>query len=94
MPGIVRLGDVCSGHGCFPPRRGITISPNVFCESIPVHRLNDVLEPHCCPDNGCHAGIYLANKTVFSNSLSIQISGDPISCGSTSIISSGTVIVG
>lgn len=93
MAGVVRIGDVCSGHGCFPPRPGITTSPNVFCDSILVHRLNDVLRPHCCPDHGCHSAVYLANKTVFSNSLSIQIVGDPISCGSISNIGSGNVMV-
>ena len=41
MPGIVRLGDVCTGHGCWPPRPNVEASPNVFVNSIAVHRLYD-----------------------------------------------------
>lgn len=47
MPGIVRLGDVCSGHGCWPSRPNDEASSNVFVNSIGVHRLGDHWITHC-----------------------------------------------
>lgn len=93
MPGIIKLGDFCSGHGCFPPRIGVTVSPNVFATTIPLHRFSDALTSHCCPDNGCHSGIYIGSHTVFSNALPLQIDNDPISCGSKCVSTTSTVIV-
>jgi uncharacterized Zn-binding protein involved in type VI secretion len=83
MPAAARLGDYCTGHGCWPPRRGITASPNVFTNGIPAHRLGDAWLVHCCPNAGCHPGV------VSSGSGSVNINGRPaarigddISCGS------------
>ena len=65
----VRLGDICSGHGCFPPRPNISGSPTVFANSIPVHRIGDKWPPHgggpgCMahPSTQCSG-----SPTVFSN---------------------------
>ena len=41
MPGIVRLGDICTGHGCWPPRANSSASTDVFVNSRGVHRLGD-----------------------------------------------------
>ncbi len=41
MPGIVRLGDYCSGHGGYPPRPNDEASANVFVNSKGVHRVGD-----------------------------------------------------
>lgn len=41
MPGIVRLGDVCSGHDGFPSRPNNQASSDVFVNSIGVHRVGD-----------------------------------------------------
>lgn len=46
MPGVVRRGDKCSGHGCFPPRPAITWSPNVFVNGRNVERRTDQLQVH------------------------------------------------
>jgi uncharacterized Zn-binding protein involved in type VI secretion len=64
----VRLGDICTGHGCFPPRPCISGSPNVFANSIPVHRIGDKWPPHCCPKKGCHPSTQCSGSpNVFSN---------------------------
>ena len=47
MPASVRLGDVCSGHGCFPSRPNDQGSPNIFVNDIPVHRVTDHWATHC-----------------------------------------------
>lgn len=93
MGGIVRFTDLCSGHDCWPPRIGVTFSPNVFVNNLPVERLSDELEIHCCPDKGCHNGIYIGSHNVKVNNLDIQVQGDPISCGSTCTTSSTNTIV-
>ena len=36
MGGIIRFTDLCSGHDCWPPRIGVTFSPNVFVNNLPV----------------------------------------------------------
>ena len=41
MPGIVRLGDYCSGHDGYPPRPNDEASINVFVNSKGVHRVGD-----------------------------------------------------
>jgi len=47
MPAVVRLGDICTGHGCWPPRQNIEASPNVFVNGRGVHRLGDAWAVHC-----------------------------------------------
>ena len=80
MPGVVRKGDKCSGHGCYPPRPASKWSPNVFANGRNVERRTDTLESHCC--DGCHTGVYEGVHTVFANNLDVQVQGDPIDCGS------------
>jgi len=41
--GVVRLGDVCSGHGCWPSRACIEASSDVLINGIPAHRVGDAL---------------------------------------------------
>lgn len=82
MAGIVRLGDRCTGHDCYPPRTGITMSGDIFCNNRPVHRFGDILQNHDCPDHEPHGGIYIGYHSVFGNGSAVQVQGDPISCGS------------
>lgn len=94
MPGIVRKTDKCTGHGCFPPRRPSSWSPNVYVNGKQVVRQGDTLKKHCCPDHGCHGGKYLGSGKVMANGRAIQLKGDPIDCGSRCNNSSGTVSIG
>lgn len=94
MLGVVRVGDIDSGHGCFPPRSNMTSSPDVFVDNLAVMRSGDILQPHCCPDHGCHIGIYLGSNLVYANNMSIQKQGDPISCGSICLQASSTTFIG
>lgn len=48
MPATVRLGDQCTGHGCFPPRVNDSASSDVFVNGIGVHRVGDHWVEHCC----------------------------------------------
>lgn len=92
MPLVVRKGDVCSGHGCFPPRVSSSWSSNVFINSLPVERNRDSLVSHCCGDP-CHIGNWVGTRSVYANGLNIQTVGDPIDCGSVGSASSPNVSV-
>jgi len=94
MPAVVRLGDQCSGHNpCFPPRPNVQGSPDVFVNSLPVHRLGDAWDIHCCgPD--CHDGVAASGSSnVFVNGKPVCRVGDSVSCGSTMAEGSPNVFV-
>lgn len=81
MPAVTRLGDNCTGHGCWSPRPNIEASPNVFANFLPVHRQSDGWSVHCCFT--CHAGVLASGSpNVWANGLQVGRIGDPVSCGS------------
>lgn len=83
MAAVARLGDYCTGHGCWPPRPGIEASDDVFVNGIAVHRLTDAWAVHCCPSDGCHPGeVANGSATVFVNGKNIARVGDSVACGS------------
>lgn len=93
MPGAHRLGDICTGHGCFPPRPNVSASPNVFVNGIASHRLGDGWAAHCCGPV-CHgASAAGGSPNVFVNGLPKCRIGDPVSCGSSMSTGSSDVIV-
>lgn len=82
MPAVARLGDKCTGHGCFPPRVSTAGSGDVFFNGIPAHRVGDAWETHCCGP-ACHAGALAAGSpTVFVNGKPLGRIGDSVDCGS------------
>lgn len=65
---IARLGDLTTGHGCWPPAQVQTGSPTVFANFIPVGRVGDLHVIHCCPDDSCHPGSFISGSPdVFAN---------------------------
>ena len=81
MPPVVRLGDIDTGHSCWPPRPNDQGSPNVFANGIPAHRLGDHWVVHCCGD--CHdSNLAGASPNVFVNGIPWGRIGDSIACGS------------
>lgn len=98
MPKAVRLGDICTGHDCFPPRKSTSGSPNVLINYKNAHRVGDSWEVHTCthPDipHGSHSGIMASGSpNVFVNNLPLARVGDNISCGSTASTGSHNVFV-
>lgn len=94
MPACARLGDICTGHGCYPPRPNVQASPNVYVNGIPVHRDTDAWASHCC-DSVCHSSVLArGSPTVFVNALQCGRIGDPVACGSNIAEGSGNVFVG
>ena len=94
MPAVHRLGDVCTGHGCFGSRTNNSASPNVFVNGIPAHRQGDGWNSHCC-GIPCHGSSLAAgSSTVFCNGLQLARIGDPVACGSACASGSGNVFAG
>ena len=94
MPAIVRLGDLGSGHGCWPARINDSASPDVYADGIKVHRLGDHWIPHTCEADTHDGYLSTASTTVFANGIAVGRVGDAISCGSTCAQGSSTVFAG
>lgn len=94
MPAITRLGDACTGHGCFPPRVNNEASENVFVNGIGVHRQEDTWVTHCC-GKSCHDGaLSSGSSTVYVNGKQCGRVGDPVDCGSVVAQGSSNVFAG
>jgi uncharacterized Zn-binding protein involved in type VI secretion len=95
MTGACRIGDVASGHGCFPPHNTITGSNNVFVNGVGSQTVGDTIQFHCCPDEGCHIGTTITgSNSVFVNGRPKTKIGNMIHCGSHMITGSVNVFVG
>jgi uncharacterized Zn-binding protein involved in type VI secretion len=82
MPAVVRLGDVCTGHGCFGSRPNVQGSSDTFVNGLPVHRQTDGWASHCC-GLPCHSSVLAAGSAVtYVNGLQLGRVGDPVACGS------------
>jgi uncharacterized Zn-binding protein involved in type VI secretion len=94
MAAATRLGDICSGHDCFPPRVNDEASNNVFINGLGAHRKGDHWVTHCCTII-CHDGIAEEGSSkVFINGKAAVRIGDPITCGSVSAQGSPSVFFG
>lgn len=96
MPKVVRQGDICTGHGCWPPRPSVSGSPNVFVNGRPVVRVTDGWAAHTCPTiPETHASTQATGSaTVFANGLPVARVGDSIACGSSNAQGSPNVFAG
>jgi uncharacterized Zn-binding protein involved in type VI secretion len=94
MPAVARLGDIGTGHGCFPSRANDEASGNVFVNGIGAHRQGDHWTSHCC-GSSCHdSALAAGSATVFVNSRQFGRIGDPVACGSAVSSGSPTVFAG
>ena len=93
MPAVVRLGDICSGHGCFPSRPNITGSNKFFIESKAIHRVGDKWAPHTCESTHDGTQSTGSNKMFVQGKAVARIS-DKISCGSSNQTGSSKMFVG
>lgn len=92
MTGAVRLGDVCTGHGCFPSRPNDQASPNVIVNNRGSHRLGDHWVTHCC--KSCHDSRAASGSpnVIVNNKNKCRIR-DAVACGSSMATGSSNVIV-
>lgn len=96
MPAVSRLGDNCTGHGCWPPRPSTGASPNVRVNGIAAHRQGDAWAAHTCPAiPETHASVLAAGSTtVRVNGKQLARIGDPVACGSAVAQGSANVFAG
>ena len=93
-PGVARKYDICTGHGCFPPRPNAMWSPDVFANDRNVHRQTDAWQPHCWGPV-CHGGtLAKGSPIVLVNDLECARCGDPVTCGSFVMTCSPDVLAG
>ncbi len=99
MPKAARVGDACSGHGCFPATSITSGSPDVSINGIPAARQGDSVLLHACPcpktPHGIHGrSIAAGSSNVFINGLPAARIGDSIGCGGSISAGSGNVSIG
>ena len=93
MPGVVRLGDMCSGHGCFPGRMSVSASPDCLIEGIPAVRVGDLWENHGCSVCAPHDAMQASGSpNVKINGIPVARIGDALDCGSTNLTGSNCII--
>ncbi len=91
---VVRLGDTCSGHGCYPSRANVSASTDVFVNGLGAHRVGDAWDTHCC-GVPCHDSSQASgSSTVFVNGKALARVGDSIACGSSNATGSSNVFAG
>ena len=99
MPKAARLGDICTGHECWPPRPNVEGSPNVFVNGKPLHRQGDAWDTHCCTHpgvpHGCHSSVLASgSSTGYVNGKQAGRIGDPVACGGVDATGSPNVFIG
>lgn len=96
MPAVVRLGDSCTGHGCWPPRSNSSASSDVLINGKGAHRVGDAWAAHTCPSiPQTHASTQATGSaTVFINGKPLARVGDSIACGSSNAQGSPNVFAG
>lgn len=94
MPAATRLGDECTGHGCWGPRVNDQASENVFINGLGAHRVGDHWVTHCCGP-ACHdSTMETGSSTVFINGKAAARIGDMVACGSVSAQGSSNTFFG
>ncbi|MFS1523851.1 PAAR domain-containing protein [Microbulbifer sp. 2304DJ12-6] len=95
MPKAARLGDIGSGHGCFPPTPAISASGDTFINGRKAVRLGDAFAPHGCPQCPPHPrSLSAGSATVFINGKKAGRVGDSIGCGGSVSTGSGDTFIG
>jgi len=97
MPAVHRLGDIGTGHQCWPSRPNIKASTDVRANALGWHREGDPWEIHCCVvfPFPCHIGsLQAGSSTVYVNNRQAGRVSDPVDCGSYAATGSGNVFCG
>ena len=95
MPQAARLGDICTGHGDWPPRPNIEGCTTVLVNGRPLHCQGHGWAVHCNSVPECHASVLASGSgTVIAEGRQAGRIGDPVACGGTVATGSGNVIIG
>ena len=93
---VSRIGDVCTGHGSFPPRPLVEGTDDFVVGNSPASKVGDNLAPHGSPSpSPPHGGtVASGSSTYYIANQQIARIGDPVSCGSAMAQGEGTFVVG
>lgn len=101
MAGITRLGDISTGHICYPGTPLTTITPGaggpVYVNNVLAGRLGDLYTAHACttsnppPPHTIRAISKGSTKLTYINGKPPGIIGGLISCGDTITVGSTNV---
>ena len=95
MPAAHRHTDICTGHGCWPPRSNATASGDVFVNNLGSHRVGDGWNPHTCraiPETHSSSQA-TGSPNVFVNNKAHARIGDSVACGSSNATGSPNVFI-
>lgn len=94
MPAVTRLGDLCTGHGSYPPRPSTSASSKVLASGKGVVCVGDSYAVHCS-SSSCHPGTASQGspKVLASGKQKMRV-GDTIDCGSKVAQGSPKVMIG
>ncbi len=84
MPKVSGQGHSLAGHGCFIPHAIAGGSDWVDADGTPVAHKGDASTPHPCPTVPLppHSGSLAGTHFADIDGMSIQVMGDPVTCGS------------
>jgi len=96
MPPVTRKGDICTGHGCWPPRPSVEGTPRFIIGGKEAHLQGHAWAPHTCPDiPETHASVLESGAPRFLiHGLQLGRIGDPVACGSSVATGEPRFIVG
>lgn len=78
MPSVARKGDLCTGHGSYPPRPNKEGSPDVYVNGQPIHRIGDRWNTHGHTPPPDDDKLVEGSTTVFANGIGVGRIGDEI----------------
>lgn len=93
MKPVTRIGDIHSGHSCFPPTPGASGSPNVNANGRSVMRVGDPFVPHGCPKPHGVVAATGYGKVITNGRPTVRISSKT-ACGATVVAGSPNVLLG
>ena len=91
LKAMSRLGDLTTGHGCYPPVVGVTASTNVKINGRFAHKVGDTFSPHAC-GTSVHSDVASigSSKVIINGSGAMRL-GDSLAPGGRMAAASWTV---
>lgn len=93
MKPVTRIGDIHSGHECFPPTQCSSSSTDVFANKKGVMRVGDSFAPHGCPIPHSVIASTGYGKVLVNGKPCVRISSST-GCGATVVAGSPNVLLG
>ena len=93
MKNVSRIGDIHSGHQCFPPTPGIKGSNNVLVNGRQCLTVGSSFAPHRCPKPHPVRAATGYSKVLVNGKPICRVSSKT-ACGATVVMGSANVVVG